>query len=1120
MTTRMVDMVGRRYVLDKKLGAGGMGAVYEAFDRLSGETVALKRVTSVHNDDHAVRIALSREFQTLASLRHPNVIGVLDYGFDDERMPYFTMRLLQKAHPLNEAGRGKSAREKLRFISQVLQALVYLHRRGVLHRDLKPDNVLLAEDGLVKVLDFGLATGGGQRGPEHGGTLRYMAPEVVRGETPDERADLYSVGVITYELLTNNHPFQGTNTLELVKNILNSEPNLLVLEEIVLEDSSSEPVLSDDQPTWPVFDLQGEMPTMIGDPLPEDPENTEMLNIKRISDELEAVSMQHTFIQQEGFFTTTGDVGVPTLSSFVGRLLDKEAEHRFPSAQAALDALHALLGDVATDTHGIRDSFLQAAQFVGRETELKSLKAALGDAIEGRGSLWLVAGESGVGKSRLSDEIRTQALVQGVMVLRGQAVHEGSQTYQVWREPLRRLVMSANPSPNEASILKQIIPDIDRLINHEVTEVLPVEGADPQQRLQAAVVNVFTHYMQRTRQPILVLLEDLQWSDESLALLNALAGVVSTLPLLIIGNYRNDEAPDMVERVPNASMIQLSRLEADHISQLSRSMLGEAGRQPHLVEFLHKETEGNIFFIIEIVRALAEEAGHLERVAQMKLPQRVTAGGMQALLQRRLDQVAPPYRPLLAQAAVMGREIDLAALIQTARRVTMDDWLNACANAAVLEFQDGRWRFAHDKLRERIINALTPEQSKRLHQRAAEGIEAAYAWSLDDQAAMLAYHWSFTGNTEKEFNYSTIAGEKASDVSAYRDAKHYLERALVLAENFDKHELLAEKANAQVKLADVYQALGMYEQAIAQLDAALALARSLKEPRHTAMALLSLGWVNLRQGNMTLAKEMGSEALQFAREAQNRRLTIETLHLTGLINLIEGNYQASNYLLEESLPLARDMNDRHLLANILNAYGAVQEGLGNVALSDTTLREALVIAQEIDNRYLSANIQGNLGRMNYSQQAYDEARTYFETALTLFREVENGYGAAMALYYLGFIAIAQSRTEEAMPYLRDSMRMNLDIGAMTNILIALCGVARLYSLSGRHEAAVELLGMIMSHAASGSDVDVEKETVPLMNELSSQMSAEAFGVALERGTTFKLEQIVGDLVGTPPAEAV
>ena len=150
-------MIGRRYILKESLGAGGMGAVYLATDRLTGGAVALKRV--IQPDEHSpnastgnsqdYRLALAQEFKVLASLRHPNIISVLDYGFDESRQPYVAMELLDNAVSVLEAGDGQPLDVRLDLLVQMLRALTYLHRRNVLHRDLKPSNVMV-ENGVLK----------------------------------------------------------------------------------------------------------------------------------------------------------------------------------------------------------------------------------------------------------------------------------------------------------------------------------------------------------------------------------------------------------------------------------------------------------------------------------------------------------------------------------------------------------------------------------------------------------------------------------------------------------------------------------------------------------------------------------------------------------------------------------------------------------------------------------------------------------------------------------------------------------------------------------------------------------------------------------------------------------
>ncbi|MEM7533734.1 MAG: serine/threonine-protein kinase [Chloroflexota bacterium] len=184
----------RRYRLHQRLGQGGMGVVYQATDKLTGDTIALKQVEKLPKQalssgmaEEDLRLALAHEFQIMAGLRHPNIISVLDYGFDvtsadAETQPFYTMTYLPDGQTILDAAQDHPLAYQLDLIQQLLQALAYLHRREVLHRDLKPANVLVHQD-TVCLLDFGLAVTRDEASVfGSAGTPLYMAPELFDGQ--------------------------------------------------------------------------------------------------------------------------------------------------------------------------------------------------------------------------------------------------------------------------------------------------------------------------------------------------------------------------------------------------------------------------------------------------------------------------------------------------------------------------------------------------------------------------------------------------------------------------------------------------------------------------------------------------------------------------------------------------------------------------------------------------------------------------------------------------------------------------------------------------------------------------------------------------------------------------
>ncbi|NDJ54117.1 MAG: protein kinase [Chloroflexi bacterium] len=744
--------IGARYLIRGRIGAGGMGVVYHAHDRLSRQDVALKQVilkkedrilqstqrmlsTPSHDGSENFRLALAREFRTLASLRHPNIIDVLDYGFDEQRRPFYTMELLRDAPNLLDAARGLPLDRQVGHLIQILQALAYLHRRGIVHRDLKPENVLVVEDGLIKVLDFGLAEARAKLAQTEdtgiAGTIAYVSPEVIKGRSATEASDLYAVGVMAFELLAGRHPFNTANPATLIVHVLNDEPDFRML----------------DAP--------------------------------------------------------------PELSLIVQRLLMKEPSARYESAQAAIRDFAQAIGraELAQESEEIRESFLQAAEFVGREDEITQLRQALRQAAHGNGSAFLIGGESGVGKSRLVEELRAMALVDGVVVLSGHAVAEGRAPYQIWRDVLARLSIEQPLTDLQAGVLKAIVPDLEQLIGHPVADAPDLDPQSAQDRILEVVSGLFVG----AQQPMMVLLEDFHWAgDESIALLRRLARSLSWLPLLIVAAGRDEEMTRSPDDLPFMQMMRLERLNRDAIRRLSVSMLGAAGEREGILDLLERETEGNAFFIVEVVRTLAEEAGELDQVVTMQLPRSVVASGLQALIFRRLAQLPEADREVLRLAALGGRYLDLEVIRASNLARDVEAWLTRANNAAVLEIFDERWRFAHDKLREALLSELVPEQESELHRTAAMAIEAAHP-NDPSQYTALANHWAIAGDLAKEARYSALAGEQALNSGIYEKALKLLNRALSLSEELRFDDLQLAHLNRQI--AEVYRGMGEMTQA-------------------------------------------------------------------------------------------------------------------------------------------------------------------------------------------------------------------------------------------------------------------------------------------------------------------
>ena len=229
VTDALIDTVfDGRYKIIRKLGAGGMADVYLAEDQELGRRVAIKILNDRHAADDQFIERFRREAKNAAGLSHPNIVSIYDRG-DSEGTYYIAMEYLD-GRSLKEliVSRGSApVRTAIEYARQVLAALGAAHKQGIVHRDIKPHNVLVGPEGRLKVTDFGIARSGASQMTEVGsiiGTAQYLSPEQARGSQVDQTSDVYSVGVVLYELLTGQVPFTGDTPLEIAMKHLSEVP--------------------------------------------------------------------------------------------------------------------------------------------------------------------------------------------------------------------------------------------------------------------------------------------------------------------------------------------------------------------------------------------------------------------------------------------------------------------------------------------------------------------------------------------------------------------------------------------------------------------------------------------------------------------------------------------------------------------------------------------------------------------------------------------------------------------------------------------------------------------------------------------------------------------------------
>ena len=1047
------NLFANRYILNHILGEGGMGIVYHATDRLTHNNVALKQVfapvqsmvfTTPKQDSMNDSIALAREFQTLASLRHPNIISVLDYGFHNdiqETRPYFTMTLLHNAKNIIEASANINSEGKLHLLIQVLQALEYLHQRGIIHHDLKPANILVDNE-QIKLLDFGLAMSPGDSIGVMG-TLPYMAPEVLREEKITLLSDLYAVGVIAYELFAGFHPFNVKNIQKLIQDILINHPD-------------TEPFENDYFPNEivPISSNFNLASTVIVDP--------EELNI--LHNQVDEMSNAPISASQSSATNKLGQI--------IFRLLSKNPSDRYPSANAVLKELYALTNSsIILETPEIRESFLQAASFVGREKEQKTLEDAVQKTKQFlEGSAWLVGGESGVGKTRLLNEIRVYAMVHGVLVVTGQGVREGGLPYQLWRDVIRRLCINVELTDLEASVLKAVVPDIEDLLSRKVDDAPVLQSKENQIRL----INILKQVIIRYGQPLLLLLEDIQWGAESLAILQAVVEICQEAPVMILASFRDDEASDVPQKAPNMEFIRLERLNRTEISLLSQAILGDLGQNQAIIELLHQETEGNVFFVIETVRELAEHAGKLSNIRTMELPTSIFPNGIKDIVQRRLQNIDMKDLYLLQIAAVLGRELDMeffakvVAAIDANQQQYINQWLITCTSESLIEAHGEEWHFTHDKFRQEILNQIPTTRRRYLHEQVALMLEQ----QMDNEqsyAATLAYHWHMANNLEKEAHYTSIAATKAAQQGVTKAAE-MLERCVELY-NILKLDNIDWHLDNLTTLSMSYSSQGHNDKALSIIESIIKLIEQHDKQDRLPSVYYRRGSTTVRQGKFEDAKQDLSQALDMVRD-NDHELKSQILMWLGAIAIIQESFDESNRYLEESLQIAQ-------------THGSINRNVASIL-----------------------NTQAENMR---SQGRLDEAIQYFKQSIASYSQIGHTYAVIGVPINLGHTYLSKGDIEEAEQTFFGVIKHSLAQKNMLFTMGSLAGIAGVCVQREEFIEAAEWFGLVMRHPQSSAEIRVTMQNA-IEETLKSELGDQIFERAFQKHLVADAKQLMNSLV--------
>jgi serine/threonine protein kinase len=769
----------KRFAIQRMLGAGGMGVVYEALDREKQAQVALKTLRAT-NPEAILR--LKREFRALQDIQHRNLVSLGEL-IEADGTWFFTMELVHGSTLLEYLRPGtvhldvssSSARhdtaptdlmlhdavarrrrpappsspsfdeERLRdAMAQLTRGLMALHSAGKIHRDVKPSNVLVEPGGRVVLLDFGLVTdndsgGSGLTDAHVVGTAAYMAPEQSLGKPVGPEADWYAVGVVLFEAMVGELPFDG--------------PNLQVL----------------------------------------------MAKQQRVAVRASVLVP-----------------GVPRdLDELCAQLLEVDPASR-PSGQAVLRALGA---NMTPSVMGLKPLARASSNtttqppFVGRQQELGYLQTALDDVRSGRQVTVFVHGESGIGKSSLLRHFSEISAGDRAVVLTGRCHEREAVPYKAMDGVIDALAryMQRLPKheaaallPRRASVLLQAFPVLKRV---DVLADSPRhEVVDPQElrvRVFVALRELFGRLADR--KPLICVIDDLQWADaDGLALLSELIRPPDAPPFLLLASWREmgEEVSGVrmrFEGLPgDARYVKLRRLGKDEACELAASLLRRAVDAGTVSQStaanIAREAVGHPLFIDELVR---------DRVMSRPDPERSQTGGATIRLEevlwkriqrldldasRVLEVVAVAGAPIDQESAARAAGMDLAAFgrhVAVLRVINLVRTTGTRGNDMVEPY--------HDRVRTSVLAHLPPAVLRERHRDLARALDASGRADPD----ALVEHYRGAGDPERAGRCAAAGADSAARALAFDQAARLYGLALRLLPESDSH-----RASLRVALAE------------------------------------------------------------------------------------------------------------------------------------------------------------------------------------------------------------------------------------------------------------------------------------------------------------------------------
>jgi len=973
-------MAEERYILEKQLGSGGMGEVWLATDSLLNRPVAVKFLQVT--DNPMFKDLFLAEARTLASLQHPNITLIYDAVFDEYENRFYIMMEYVEGQSLSDLIKESSESLSLETIFEIttgiLKALKYAHEKNIVHRDIKPDNVVI-QGGNVKLTDFGLATLVSLLAEDKSqyvvGTPAYMSPEHILGEGLDGRADLYSLGVTLFEMITGGtRPFNYKDRHKLLSAQIEETP----------------PSVRELEPTVPMMVDQIIMKMLAKHPDDRYPSASVLLDI------INGIQARHKFSQR--YFHSLSLEARP----LVGRVDEfKKIETTWAKTQQT-NTPHLL---IIRGEMGIGKSKL-VTEFLGSGVIDKGLVAAVGRCDE--------VGAPYTPFAEILASIFDRGLVKPATAER--------QMNQILNQipglaSILNIERSTAPAEKKPKVTSS---GLWKTLGNRVPGNVSNDTVQSQWQFFSTVSTLMAELG-----PTALFLDEAIFLDESSLALTHFLVQQDQLPLLIVAECRDTGNPILwLDRfsAENMTVIALSRLSpADVKTYLSDLLEGEVSDP--VVNIIDKRGRGNPFHIEEVARQLIE-TGEIfqsdEGEWRYKPPTETDALSQELLspllataFTRRLEKLTEKHREILALAAIIepGPEFDfdvwLAVLGGQAQEAVAKAALDEAVQLRLVRASSPkRYVFRPADISNSLMESLPESHLPELHRLIAEIlIEKA------GNPILIGHHYEQAGLATESAHYLEKAGARAMAANAINQAIRCYSRAV---------ELVATQPSYEA-LGNLYRQQGAWADSIDAFQHALGFANQSGNVNDQARIQNNLSFTHWLSDNYQEASKFATTVLKLNDASHIEHATAQS-HL-GMISRVLGHLREAEGWCRKAVDTLAGSGDEARLGSAYNRLGMVYLARGKYAKANEVTKLSLEIREKLQDDWGKAYSLITLGKIKADQGEFEEAKSSFSSAQQLFEKIGSNDGLVVVYTEQGRLLIRQGHADESIPLLDKAMRL-------------------------------------------------------------------------------------------------